>query len=104
MRFAAMLDSQQLNRFKNEARAAGTLDHPNIVAVHAVGCERGVHYYAMQLIEGQSLAQVVEQLRKKSNSGVEQQWSSGVEEQVGAASRAAPSDIESTQSGPARHA
>jgi serine/threonine protein kinase/tetratricopeptide (TPR) repeat protein len=61
--FAAMLDRQQLNRFKNEARAAGTLDHPNIVAIHSVGCERGVHYYAMQLIEGQSLAEVVEQLR-----------------------------------------
>jgi serine/threonine protein kinase/Flp pilus assembly protein TadD len=61
--FAAMLDRQQLNRFKNEARAAGTLDHPNIVAVHAVGVERGVHYYAMQLIEGQSLAQIVEQIR-----------------------------------------
>jgi serine/threonine protein kinase/Flp pilus assembly protein TadD len=64
--FASVLDRQQLNRFKNEARAAGTLDHPNIVAVYSVGVERGVHYYAMQLIEGQSLAQVVEQLRQKS--------------------------------------
>jgi serine/threonine protein kinase len=67
--FAAMLDRQQLNRFKNEARAAGTLDHPNIVAIHSVGCERGVHYYAMQLIEGQSLAQVVEQLRRQNDVG-----------------------------------
>jgi serine/threonine protein kinase len=65
--FAAMLDRQQLARFKNEARAAATLDHPNIVAVHSIGVERGVHYYAMQLIEGQSLAQVVEQLRAESN-------------------------------------
>jgi serine/threonine protein kinase len=64
--FAAMLDRQQLARFKNEARAAATLDHSNIVAIHSVGCERGVHYYAMQLIEGQSLAQVVEQLRAGS--------------------------------------
>ena len=50
--FAAMLDKQQLKRFKNEARAAATLDHPHIVAVHSVGEERGVHYYAMQLVEG----------------------------------------------------
>ena len=64
--FAAMLDKQQLNRFKNEARAAGTLDHPNIVAIHSVGSERGVHYYAMQLIEGQSLAELITDLRAKS--------------------------------------
>ena len=61
--FAAMLDKQQLNRFKNEARAAGTLDHPNIVAIHSVGCERGVHYYAMQLIEGRSLAEIIAEMK-----------------------------------------
>jgi WD40 repeat protein/serine/threonine protein kinase len=87
--FAAMLDRQQLARFKNEARAAATLDHPNIVAIYSVGCDRSVHYYAMQLIEGQSLAEVIEQMRResgraveqKSSRAVEQQWSSGVEEQ-----------------------
>jgi serine/threonine protein kinase/tetratricopeptide (TPR) repeat protein len=95
--FAAMLDKQQLNRFKNEARAAGTLDHPNIVAIHSVGCERGVHYYAMQLIEGQSLAQAIEQLRResgrpeeqKSGSEVKEQSSSAVEQQGGSDSTSA---------------
>lgn len=61
--FAALLDKQQLARFKNEARASATLDHPNIVAVHSVGVERSVHYYAMQLIEGCTLAQVIDHLR-----------------------------------------
>jgi len=61
--FAAMLDSRQLQRFRNEAQAAAALDHPNIVNIHSVGCERGVHYYAMQYIEGRTLAQVIEELR-----------------------------------------
>jgi hypothetical protein len=62
--FAGRLDPQRLKRFKNEARAAATLDHPNIVAVHSVGEERGVHYFAMQLVEGQSLAQLIAELRR----------------------------------------
>ena len=57
--FAAALDPKQLQRFKNEAQAAAHLHHTNIVPVYAVGCERGVHYYAMQFIEGQTLAAVI---------------------------------------------
>ncbi|HEY3241908.1 MAG TPA: serine/threonine-protein kinase, partial [Phycisphaerae bacterium] len=62
--FAAVLDSKQLQRFKNEAQAAAQLHHTNIVPVHAVGCERGVHYYAMQYIEGRNLADVIRELRR----------------------------------------
>ena len=61
--FAAVLDGRQLQRFKNEAQAAAVLKHPNIVGVHCVGCERGVHFYAMELVEGHSLAEVIQQLR-----------------------------------------
>jgi tetratricopeptide (TPR) repeat protein len=49
--FAAALDGRQLQRFKNEAQAAASLHHTNIVPVFGVGCERGVHYYAMQYID-----------------------------------------------------
>lgn len=60
---AAAMDTRRLDRFHNEAQAAARLHHTNIVPVYAVGCERSVHFYAMQLIEGHSLADVIEQLR-----------------------------------------
>jgi serine/threonine protein kinase len=61
--FAATLDARHLQRFRNEAQAAAQLHHTNIVPVYAVGCERSVHYYAMQFIEGQSLAEVIREMR-----------------------------------------
>ena len=62
--FAAVLDKRQLKRFQVEAQAAAQLHHTNIVPVFAVGCERGVHYYAMQYIEGKTLADIVGNLRQ----------------------------------------
>ena len=56
-------DQTQLNRFKNEARAAANIEHPHIVPVYAIGEENGLHYYTMQLIEGPSLAVVLERFK-----------------------------------------
>ena len=61
--FAAMLDPRQLARFQTEAQAAAQLHHTNIVPVFAVGCDRGVHFYAMQYIEGRCLSTVIQELR-----------------------------------------
>ena len=61
--FAAALDPRQLARFKSEAQATALLHHTNIVPVHGVGAERGVHYYAMQFIDGRTLADVISELR-----------------------------------------
>src|SRR5262249_28313543 len=66
--FAAALDGKQLQRFRNEAQAAGQLHHTNIVPVYGVGCERGVHFYAMQFIEGRTLAAFIDDLRQKSEA------------------------------------
>jgi hypothetical protein len=62
--FAATMDARRIQRFQNEARAAACLHHTNIVPVFGVGQERGVHFYAMQFIEGQTLAQVIDELKK----------------------------------------
>ncbi len=61
--FASTLDHKQLQRFKNEAHAAAQLHHTNIVPVFATGCERSVHFYAMQYIEGQTLAELIREAR-----------------------------------------
>ncbi len=61
---AATFDSRQLRRFENEARAAASLHHTHIVPVFGVGCERGVPFYAMQLIDGRPLSEIIDYLRK----------------------------------------
>jgi serine/threonine protein kinase len=66
--FAAGVDDRQLQRFHTEAEAAAHLHHSNIVPVFGIGKERGVHYYAMQLIEGQSLAALIADLHQQRES------------------------------------
>ncbi|HYX69131.1 MAG TPA: serine/threonine-protein kinase, partial [Terriglobales bacterium] len=46
---------EMLKRFRNEARAAGVLSHPNIVTVYDAGEQDGLFYMALELIEGRSL-------------------------------------------------
>jgi predicted Ser/Thr protein kinase len=52
-----LADEEDIQRFRTEAEAAARLQHPNIVKVHEVGEFQGNHYFTMEYIEGQSLAQ-----------------------------------------------
>ena len=60
----SLAGSSHLERFQLEARAAARLHHTNIVPVFGVGSQDGVHYYAMQFIQGQGLDEVFEELRR----------------------------------------
>jgi len=57
-------DPSQLERFQREARAAAMLHHTNIVPVFGVGEHNGVHHYAMQYIQGQSLDAVLREVKR----------------------------------------
>src|SRR5262245_44585992 len=56
------LTRKAVQRFQREAEAAAQLHHTNIVPVYATGEENGTHFYAMELIAGPSLDQVIRQL------------------------------------------
>jgi serine/threonine protein kinase len=52
-------------RFRREARAAAEVHHPNLAAVYGFGAEEGILFYAMQLVEGPSLRDVLEDLARR---------------------------------------
>jgi len=57
-------DHRALVRFRNEARIAAGLEHPAIVNIHFVGEDQGRHFFAMQRIEGASLGECLDWLRR----------------------------------------
>lgn len=61
---AGLMDGQHIRRFQNEAAAAAQLSHPNIVPVYSVGVDRGVHYYAMRMIDGRDLSVVIRSIQQ----------------------------------------
>ena len=55
----AVADSERLQRFQYEARAVAAMNHPNIVTIHGVETDQGIHFIAMELVEGKTLRKVI---------------------------------------------
>src|SRR5262249_6541430 len=64
LRHQGFSDRTVRERFRREARSAARLHHTNIVPVSEVGREGDLVFYAMQLIQGQGLDQVIDELRR----------------------------------------
>ena len=54
-------DPEIARRFLNEARAAAALNHPNVVHVYTAGDQAGTVYFAMELVSGQHLEELLNQ-------------------------------------------
>jgi len=68
-------DSERLRRFEQEARAAAALNHPNILAVHQMGTYNGAPYLVSELLEGETLRELIRRgrlpVRKVIDYGVQ---------------------------------
>jgi serine/threonine-protein kinase len=62
--FYALMEPTLLERFRREARAAAQLHHTNIVPVFGIDEHDGIPYYAMQFIQGQSLDEVIDEVKR----------------------------------------
>jgi tetratricopeptide (TPR) repeat protein len=56
-RFAA--DAMRMTRFAQEARAASSLNHPNIVTIHEIGQTSGLNFIVMEVVEGKTLRELI---------------------------------------------
>src|SRR5262249_53174492 len=62
--FQVRIETKLVEGFRREARAAARLHHTNIVPVFGIDEHEGVHYYAMQFIQGQSLDEVIHEVKR----------------------------------------
>ena len=57
-------DKEYVESLFREARAAGKINHPNIVQAYAVGEENGIFYFAMEYVRGETFKQILQRQKK----------------------------------------
>ena len=67
----AVADKRRVARFIQEARAASSLNHPHVVAIHEIGEENGVRFIAMERVEGSTLRTLLADGRLPLNRSLE---------------------------------
>ncbi len=60
---AIAADDRAVTRFVREARAAGRLNHPNLVSIYGMGVKEQVPYFAMEYVDGETLAEILLRLK-----------------------------------------
>ena len=60
-----VVDGDRLSRFQREARALSSLNHPNLVTIYEVGEANGLHFIAMELVEGKTLSSLRDKVSLK---------------------------------------
>src|SRR6185295_11403559 len=64
-------NTERLHRFEQEAQAAGALNHPNILAVYDVGVHERAPYVVSELLEGETLRELLEQRQPVTRKSVD---------------------------------
>lgn len=54
-------EEEHVDRFRREARSAAALSHPNITHIYGMGSEGGIHWFAMEIVRGKTLAEKVDE-------------------------------------------
>ena len=62
-------DPERRERFRREARAVAALNHPNIVTIHSVEAAGEIHFLTMELVDGRSLAEMLQTGRPEAERG-----------------------------------
>lgn len=64
------LDAEGIDRFIEEARITGSLEHPNIVPVHELSIDEGRPFFTMKILDGENLGEILKKIKSEKYAKV----------------------------------